>query len=407
MRSGPLCAASPTQGQPVNSPKRCAVAVIPARGGSKGVPSKNIARVGGVPLVARAVRAALAAASIGRVYVSTDDTGIADAAREAGALIVDRPADIAGDLATSEDALLHALAAIRADGVDVSTVAFLQATSPFIDADALERAVVRVENGLEDVVFSAFETYAFLWKSGDVGAEGVNHDHSFRPRRQDREPHFQETGAFYVMDAAGFERHRFRFFGRVGIEEVPASSGMEIDEPAELELARAVAPLLDPTPVIDADALVMDFDGVHTDDRVEVSQDGTESVTVSRSDGMGLGMLRDSGFPMLILSKERNPVVEARGRKLGIETVYGVDEKVNVLRQWSEQQNIPLSRVIYVGNDVNDIGCLDIVGWPVVVPDAHPLAKKAARITLNRNGGRGALRELADAILAGRSHHNV
>ncbi|WP_430867949.1 cytidylyltransferase domain-containing protein [Demequina aurantiaca] len=384
-----------------------AVAIIPARGGSKGVPGKNVARVGGVPLVARAVLAALAAPRIGAVYVSTDDEAIADVARAAGAMVVARPAAIAGDLASSEDAVLHALGQIRAGGVEVSTVAFLQATSPFIDAGALNEAVVRVEAGAEDVVFSASQTYAFLWRDSGTGAQGVNHDHSFRPRRQDREPHFQETGAFYVMDALGFERSGFRFFGRVGIQEVSASSGLEIDEPAELEMARALASVLDPNPMIDADALVMDFDGVHTDDSVHVSQDGVESVTVSRSDGMGLAMLRDAGFPMLILSKERNPVVEARGRKLGIETVYGIDEKVNVLRRWSEQQDIPLSRVIYVGNDVNDIGCLEIVGWPVVVPDAHPLAKNAARITLTRDGGRGALRELAEAILAGRSPSNV
>ncbi|WP_061963298.1 acylneuraminate cytidylyltransferase [Demequina aurantiaca] len=384
-----------------------AIAIIPARGGSKGVPGKNVARVGGVPLVARAVRTALAAPRIGAVYVSTDDEAIAVAAREAGASIVRRPADLAGDQATSEDAILHALAAIRESGLSPSTVVFMQATSPFIDADALNRAVARVQDGDEDVVFSAFETYAFLWQNAEHGAQGVNHDHSFRPRRQDREPHFQETGAFYVMDAAGLERHRFRFFGRVGIQEVTAASGLEIDEPAELEMARALAPVLDEAQAIDAQALVMDFDGVHTDDRVEVSEDGTESVTVSRSDGMGLGMLRDAGLPMLILSKERNPVVEARGRKLGVETVYGVDEKVNVLRQWCEQRRIPLSSVIYVGNDVNDVGCLEVVGWPVVVPDAHPLAQRAARITLTRNGGRGALRELAEMILAGRSPHNV
>nr|WP_236685753.1 acylneuraminate cytidylyltransferase [Demequina oxidasica] len=384
-----------------------AVAIIPARGGSKGVPGKNVARVGGVPLVARAVRTALAAPRIGAVYVSTDDDAIAAAASEAGASIVRRPADIAGDQASSEDAVLHALAAIRAGGASPSTVVFMQATSPFIDADALDDAVARVEDGDEDVVFAAFETYAFLWKPSAAGAQGVNHDHSFRPRRQDREPHFQETGAFYVMDAAGFERHRFRFFGRVGIQEVTAASGLEIDEPAELDMARALAPVLDKPRAIDASALVMDFDGVHTDDRVEVSEDGTESVTVSRSDGMGLGMLRDAGLPMLILSKERNPVVEARGRKLGVETVYGVDEKVNVLRQWCEQRQIPLSSVIYVGNDVNDVSCLEVVGWPVVVPDAHPLAQRAARITLTRNGGRGALRELAEMILAGRSPQNV
>jgi YrbI family 3-deoxy-D-manno-octulosonate 8-phosphate phosphatase len=391
----------------MKQPEPAVVAIIPARGGSKGVPGKNVARVGGVPLIARAVRAALAAPRIGAVYVSTDDAVIAEAAREAGAGIVDRPPSIAGDLASSEDAVLHALSTLSERGVDPAVVVFMQATSPFIDSAGLNEAVARVEDGDEDVVFSAYETYAFLWRASTGGAVGVNHDHSFRPRRQDREPHFQETGAYYVMNAAGFRQHRFRFFGRVGLQQVTQASGLEIDDPDELDIARAIAPLMDPTPTIDADALVMDFDGVHTDDSVEVAQTGKESVTVSRSDGMGIGMLRDAGFPMLILSKERNPVVEARGRKLGVETVYGIDEKVNVLRQWSEQRGIPLSRVIYVGNDVNDVGCLEVVGWPVVVPDAHPLAQKSARITLMRGGGRGALRELAEMILAGRRNQNV
>ncbi len=100
-----------------------AIAIIPARGGSKGVPGKNVARVGGVPLVARAVRSALAAPSIDGVFVSTDDAVIAAAARAAGADVVERPADLAGDLATSESALLHALDVLDARGVSPRVVA--------------------------------------------------------------------------------------------------------------------------------------------------------------------------------------------------------------------------------------------------------------------------------------------
>ncbi|MFV0286609.1 MAG: cytidylyltransferase domain-containing protein [Demequina sp.] len=375
------------------------VAIIPARGGSKGVPGKNIARVGGVPLVARAVASALDAPGIDAVYVSTDDTAIAAVARAAGAGVIGRPADIAGDLASSEDALLHGLGVLTNQGHDVAALAFLQATSPFIDPDALGRAVARVRDGDEDAVFSAFETHGFLWRVGPDGADGVNHDKSFRPRRQDREAQFQESGAFYVMDAPGFVEARHRFFGTVGLEVVDALAGLEIDDPHELEAARALAPLLSRPRIGAIDALVMDFDGVHTDDLVEVNQEGTEAVTVSRSDGMGLSMLRAAGVPMLILSKERNPVVEARGRKLGIETVYGADDKVNILRQWSELRGFSLSKVAYVGNDVNDVESMASVGWPVTVPDAHPAALAVARVHLTRPGGRGALRELAEMIL--------
>ncbi|WP_062464897.1 acylneuraminate cytidylyltransferase [Demequina soli] len=379
-----------------------AIAIIPARGGSKGVPGKNVARVGGVPLVARAARAALAAPSIDAVYVSTDDEAIADAARAVGAQVIARPAEIAGDTATSESALLHALDVLEQQGIRPRALAFLQATSPFIDTAALDGAVGEVLAGTYDSMFSAFETYAFLWQRTDAGAAGVNHDHSFRPRRQDREPHYQETGAFYVMDVAGFRERGFRFFGRVGIAEVDASTGVEIDAVHELDLARALAPVVDTREPVDVDALVMDFDGVHTDDTVVVDQHGVESVRVSRSDGMGIGLLRATGLPMLILSKERNPVVAARAAKLGVEVMHAVDDKATALRAWCEDKGLDPARVAYVGNDVNDVPALEIVGWPVVVPDAHGDAARRARVTLTRPGGAGALRELAELILAAR-----
>ncbi|MFW2512576.1 cytidylyltransferase domain-containing protein [Demequina sp. SO4-13] len=382
-----------------------AVAVIPARGGSKGVPGKNVAPVGGVPLVARAILAARAAPSIGAVYVTTDDGEVAAVARAHGAEVIDRPATLATDTATSEDALLHALDQIEGvTGSLPTALAFLQCTSPFIDSGALERATRRVLEGDDDAVFSAFETYAFLWRQGDQGAAGVNHDHSFRPRRQDREPHFQETGAFYVMRTAGFQEAGFRFFGRVGLEQVPEATAVEIDTPEELDVARAIAARTGDTAGarLDVDALVMDFDGVHTDDRVTVDQEGVESVRVSRSDGMGIGMLREAGLPMLILSKERNPVVAARGAKLGVEVMQGIDVKAEALRDWCEGRGIDLERVAYVGNDVNDVECLRLVGWPVVVPEASAEVAAHARIVLTRPGGAGAVRELAEMILKGR-----
>ncbi|WP_062299490.1 acylneuraminate cytidylyltransferase [Demequina maris] len=379
-----------------------AVAIIPARGGSKGVPGKNVARVGGVPLVARAVRAALAAPSIDGVFVSTDDAEIAAAARAAGGDVIDRPADIAGDLATSEAALLHGLDVLAERGIEPQVLAFLQATSPFIDPAALDGAVSSVLAGEHDSMFSAFETYAFLWQRGGTGATGVNHDHSFRPRRQDREPHFQETGAFYVMDVAGFRASGFRFFGRVGIAEVSAATGIEIDDAHELASARALASLLDTPAPVDVDALVMDFDGVHTEDTATVDQNGVESVTVSRSDGMGISMLRKAGLPMLILSREENPVVAARARKLGIEVSHDVQDKLPYLERWAAEKGVAMDRVAYVGNDIPDIPCLEAVGWAVVPADAHPRAAAAARLVLTRAGGRGAVRELAEAILAAR-----
>ncbi|GGH39248.1 acylneuraminate cytidylyltransferase [Microbacterium album] len=380
------------------------VAIIPARGGSKGIPRKNLARVGGVPLLARAVRAAREARGIELVVVSTDDDEIAAVAAASGARVVRRPGELAGDEASSEAALLHALAALEADGIEPGTVAFVQATSPFIDTDALGEAVRLIGDGELDSVFSAVPTYGFVWtRNADGTYSGLGHDAAHRPRRQDREPHHLETGAFYVFDAAGFRAAGHRFFGRIGVVEVPEQTAIEIDAPEELERARAIAPLVDRPEPIDVDAVVTDFDGVHTDDSVLVRSDGLESVSVSRSDGMGVKLLRAAGIRLLILSTETNEVVAARARKLRVDVRHGVEDKAAVLRSWAEEAGVDLARVAYLGNDVNDLGCLASVGWPVVVPEAHPAARAAARVVLTRTGGRGAVRELAERVLAARA----
>ena len=217
------------------------VAVIPARGGSKGVPGKNLRRVGGVPLVARAIASAREAARVDRVVVSTDDAEIATVAREWGAEVVDRPVELSGDTASSESALLHALDTLQARGVSTRVVVFLQATSPFIDAVDLDDAVGRVLEGPESSVFSAVESWGFLWRHGEEGMRGVNHDPSRRPRRQDREPEYLETGAFYVMDAEGFRAARHRFFGRTGVALVAERGAIEVDTPEQLTIASAIA----------------------------------------------------------------------------------------------------------------------------------------------------------------------
>ncbi|WP_458040664.1 MULTISPECIES: cytidylyltransferase domain-containing protein [Bacteria] len=392
----------------VSRSRREVVAIIPARGGSKGVPRKNVRRVGGVPLIGRAVAAARATASIDRVVVSTDDAEIAAVAEEWGAQIVARPAELAGDTASSESALLHTLDALAATGVEADVLVFLQATSPFIDPRDLERAIGLVRDGSFDSVFSAIETYGFLWSADASGtARGINHDASRRPRRQDREPHYLETGAFYVMRSLGFRGAHHRFFGRVGVVEIAERSAIEIDTEEQLALAMVMASAIAPLrpdiggqpESIDALAVVTDFDGVHTDDTATTDAEGRETVRVSRSDGMGVAELRRAGIPVLILSTETNPVVSARARKLRVDVRQGVDDKAAALTQWAAETGVPLSRVAYVGNDINDLACLDLVGWPVAVPDAHPLVLAAARIVLTRAGGDGAVRELSDRVL--------
>lgn len=380
---------------------RTVVAVIPARGGSKGVPLKNLEAVGGRSLVARAVDSVLGAPSVTLAVVSTDDDRIAAEARAAGARVVVRPPELSGDEASSESAVLHALDELVRDGTDPEVTVLVQATSPFIDSAALDVAVRRVLDGSDDVVLAAAPTHAFTWKLDGTQAVAVGHDAATRPRRQDREPIYRETGAFYAMRTSGLRSSGHRFFGRTGLQVVDEESSLEIDTPADLRLARTLATAA-PTGYLDVDALVTDFDGVHTDDRAYVDADGRELVSVTRADGLGVARLRDAGVPVLILSTETNPVVGARARKLRVECLQGVTDKAVTLRRWMAEHDLDPARVAYVGNDVNDLPALALVGWPVAVADARPPVLDAARLVLDTRGGAGAVREITDLILAAR-----
>jgi YrbI family 3-deoxy-D-manno-octulosonate 8-phosphate phosphatase len=344
------------------------------------------------------------------VIVSSDSADILLEGRRAGARAVERPGGISGSTASSESALLHALDVLeREDGAVPEVVLLVQCTSPFMRADDLDGAVDKVLSGGADVSFAVANNHAFLWKFGPAGADGgvvgVNHDETLpRARRQDLPPEFRETGAFYVMRTQGLRQAGRRFFGRIVPQLVPDEYALEIDSFDDLIRARMLASVIsqrDPSgPLIDVDAVVTDFDGVHTDDTLHLTQDGVESVRVSREDGMGVALARKAGIQLLILSTEVNPVVTARANKLKIPAVQGQSDKGQALKQWIAEHGLDPDRVAYLGNDVNDLGCLAQVGWPIAVANAHPEVKAAARYELSRSGGSGAVRELCELVVA-------
>lgn len=375
------------------------LAVIPARGGSKGVPGKNVARIGGVPLVARAVRAALGASHIDQVVVSTDDPDIARAAEQAGAIIVQRPAELAGDTATSEAALTHAIGEVHGEQPP-EIVVMIQATSPFITSEELDDLVGVIKAGA-DSAFTAAPFHGFVWRSAN-NAVGVNHDSARRPRRQDREPEWLETGAAYAMRTDGFARSGHRFFGRIVAVPTAPERVLEIDEPGDLARAQVLAGLLDhqhrPGPG-EVDAVVLDFDGTQTDDRAWIDVEGVERVAVHRGDGLGIAAIRRAGLPVLMLSTEVTPIVAGRAQKLGVECRHGITKKGAELVRWMGEHRLDPQRVLYVGNDVNDLPCFEQVGWPVAVASAQPSVRAAARAVTSVPGGHGAIREIASWIL--------
>jgi 3-deoxy-D-manno-octulosonate 8-phosphate phosphatase (KDO 8-P phosphatase) len=144
--------------------------------------------------------------------------------------------------------------------------------------------------------------------------------------------------------------------------------------------------------------VVLDFDGVFTDNRVWVNEQGEESVACWRGDGIGLRRLDEVDVPYVIVSTEPNAVVARRAEKLRARCVQGVDDKLGVVRAEAEAAGVPLERVAYVGNDVNDAMCLEAVGLPVVPADAWPEVVPLARWVLTRAGGEGCVREFCDAV---------
>lgn len=145
--------------------------------------------------------------------------------------------------------------------------------------------------------------------------------------------------------------------------------------------------------------LVLDFDGVMTDNRVLVDQDGREAVWCHRGDGYGIGLLKKAGFEVMVLSTEPNPVVSARCKKLGIACVQDCSDKLEALKKIAAERNLKQEEIAFVGNDVNDLDGLRWVGWPIAVADAIPAVLDVAKFVTTRDGGFGAVREVADRLI--------
>ena len=148
------------------------------------------------------------------------------------------------------------------------------------------------------------------------------------------------------------------------------------------------------------DLFVFDFDGVLTDNLVHLDQNGTEWVSCSRADGLAFDVLRKLNKPSCILSTEKNAVVSARANKLGIPVLQGIGNKGESLRNFVKDKGYKLSKVLYVGNDVNDYNSMTICGYSACSADSHPKIKKISNFVLKTNGGKGVVRELLEDILS-------
>lgn len=218
------------------------LAIIPARGGSEGIPRKNVRLLAGKPLIAHTIGTATQASSVNRVVVSTDDDEIATISRQWGAEVVSRPAAISTYTASSELALLHTLEYLdKAEGYNPDLIVFLQCTSPLTLAEDIDGTVQALFDQEADSSLAVTPFHYFLW-NWDVNGDaiGVNHDKRVRPMRQERDLQYLETGAVYVMRTKGFKEAGHRFFGKTAMYVMPPERCLEIDEPIDLRIAEVM-----------------------------------------------------------------------------------------------------------------------------------------------------------------------
>lgn len=382
------------------------LAIIPARGGSKGIPRKNVRALNGKPLVAHTIEQALATPAISRVVVSTDDAEIGAVAQQYGAEVVWRPAEISGDTASSESALLHVLDYLaQTEGYEPELVVFLQATSPLRQPDDIQKAIVTLRQEQADSLFSACPYEGHIWHVRD-GQLTATYEYQNRQLRQDKPEELTENGSIYVFKPWVLRKLNNRLGGKIAVYRMQVLDSFQVDEPSDLEMMEQLmrirlprSEFCDFSSLAPVRLLVLDFDGVMTDNRVLVDENGREAVWCDRGDGWGIARLKEVGVEIIVLSTETNPVVEMRSRKLGVECFQGCADKLMVLQDIARQRGLTPGQIAYVGNDVNDLECMKWVGWPIAVADATPEVRAISRLVTTKAGGHGAVREATDLFL--------
>ncbi|MDD2922417.1 MAG: acylneuraminate cytidylyltransferase, partial [Anaerolineales bacterium] len=381
------------------------LALIPARGGSKGIPRKNIRNFAGYPLIAWSIAAAKQSELVTRVIVSTDDEEIAAVAREWGAETPFlRPAEFAQDKTTDLPVFEHALKFLEEiEGYHPDIVIQLRPTSPIRPVNMVDDAIKILLNhkdadcvrGVVPAAQNPFKMWRFNGENKPLNplleVEGIAEP--YNAPRQILPPVYWQTGHIDAIRVSTIAKKNSLTGDviypltidpnyTVDIDTLPdwakyeavVYSGLEMVSPAKPRRAMPA----------DVKLIVCDFDGVVTDNLVITDQDGREMISASRSDSMHIKTLREKGIELMILSSEPNPVVLARAKKMGVEAIHnvGLKDKGRVLKELLDRKQIRAEQVIYIGNDLNDLPCFEIAGWNVAVADAYPEVLRAADYVL-------------------------
>ena len=216
------------------------VSIIPARGGSKGIPRKNLIQLMGKPLLVYTIDQSLSSALINKTIVSTDDDTIKTIAENNGAKVIMRPDELSGDLSTSEEVLKHAIGVLKEKGEKPDIIVFLQCTSPIRRKWDIDKQIEKLFDGNYDSVFSVTKTKIFIWKKIDGDLMSLNYNYKNRPMRQNKNIEYNETGSIYVFKTNVFEKENNRICGKFGMYEMPYECSFDIDDYFDLWLCEKI-----------------------------------------------------------------------------------------------------------------------------------------------------------------------
>lgn len=398
------------------------LAIIPARGNSKSIPKKNIKEFAGFPMIAFSIAAAKQSRYVTRVIVSTDNQGIAQVAKDFEAEVpFMRPDELALDNTLDYPVIEHALLWLaEKENYHPDYLIQLRPTSPIRPKSMVDEAVELLlahpeADSVRGVVPSAQNPYKMWFVDAQGHMQPILHVDGIREPynapRQDLPDTFWQTGHIDVI-RAGMIIKKKSLSGDV-ILPLMVNPRYSVDIDTLLDWERAEVNIMECSPEIvwpgerkrtfpqKVSLLVMDFDGVMTDDRVWVDDEGNEMVAANRGDGLGLERLKKlTDIKVAVISKETHSVVAARCKKLNIPLIQGVDEKPMALEKMLKQRGVPAKEVVYIGNDLNDLPCFPLVGFSVVPANSLPEMKRAADLVLQKNGGYGAVRELCDILIS-------
>ncbi len=386
------------------------VAFIPVRGGSKSIPQKNIKLICGQPLVYWAVKAACLCKFVDEVYVATDSDEICSVVKAfvknskyesfTKVRVIGRSAETASDTASTESAMLE-----FAEQFEFDNIALIQATSPMLTPEDLDGGFELLQKEGTDSVISVVRQYRFLWVEDESGnAYSVNYDVFNRPRRQDFDGYLMENGAFYITSRNNLMKSGNRVSGNIKAYEMCAESAVELDKPSDwiivedLMEERGLAD--EPMDFPEIKMLLTDCDGCLTDAGMYYSENGDELKKFNTRDGMGFAMLRERGIITGIITSESVALNRRRAEKLKVDILEeGCKDKASAVKRICNKYQIAPGNTAYVGDDLNDLEVIKMVGLGCCPADAAASVKNASDFVTEAKGGEGVIREVVDQIL--------